>query len=154
MVRPMMTLIFQNCCFKICHSYCHHGKHQQWGHLHHYVPSKNELARIVQESCMQDLLGMCTRYVHFLARFLHNLASNGACKILQGCCKNNYLQVCTFFCKILQELVQNCARIGARLCKNRARKWTYHVHVPSKSCMLDSCTILHDLASSVHYVHT
>ena len=40
------------------------------------------------------------------------------------------------------------ARIGARLCKNRARKGTYRVHVPSKSCMQDSCTILHDLASS------
>ena len=34
------------------------------------LPSKNELARsckIVQESCMQDLLGTCTRYVPFLA---------------------------------------------------------------------------------------
>ena len=41
---------------------------------------------------------------------------------------------CTFFCKILQELVQDCG--------------TYRVHVPSKSCMQDSCTILHDLASS------
>ena len=36
----------------------------------------------------------------------------------------------------------------ARLCKNRARKGTYRVHVPYKSCMQDSCTILHDLASS------
>ena len=32
--------------------------------------------------------------------------------------------------------------------KNRASKGTYRVHVPSKSCMQDSCTILHDLASS------
>ena len=35
-----------------------------------YLPSKNELARsckIVQEPCMQDLLGTCTRYVPFLA---------------------------------------------------------------------------------------
>ena len=44
---------------------------------------------------------------------------------------------CTISCKIC-----------ARLCKNRARKGTYRVHVPSKSCMQDSCTILHDLASS------
>ena len=30
----------------------------------------------------------------------------------------------------------------ARLCKSRARKGTYRVHVPSKSCMQDSCKIL------------
>ena len=111
--------------------------------LRRLLPSKNELARsckIVQESCMQDLLGTCTRYVPFLARFLHNLAH------------------------ILQDMVQDFARDAARIitckfahffarscknwCKNRARKGTYRVHVPSKSCMQDSCTILHDLASS------
>ena len=37
---------------------------------------------------------------------------------------------------------EDLARIGARLCKNRARKGTYRVHVPSKSCMQDSCKIL------------
>ena len=53
--------------------------------------SKNELARsckIVQESCMQDLLGTCTQYV---PRFLHNLAH------------------------ILQEMVQDFARDAARI---------------------------------------
>ena len=34
----------------------------------------------------------------------------------------------------LQELVQDCARIVQE-------KGTYRVHVPSKSCMQDSCTI-------------
>ena len=40
---------------------------------------------------MQDLLGTCTRYVPFLARFLHNLAH------------------------ILQEMVQDFARDAARI---------------------------------------
>ena len=81
------------------------------------MPSKNELARsckIVQESCMQDLLGTCTQYVPFLARFLHNLAhilqemvqdfARDAARIIT--CK-----FAQFFCKILEELVQDCARI-------------------------------------------
>ena len=40
-------------------------------------PTKTNLqdhAKILQESCMQVLLGTCTRYVPFLARFLHSLA--------------------------------------------------------------------------------
>ena len=77
---------------------------------------RNKLARsckIVQESCMQDLLGTCTRYVPFLARFLHNLAP-----ILAKNCAN--LQVlnysCSISCKILHHFlqdnnVQDCARI-------------------------------------------
>ena len=62
------------------------------------------------------------------------------CKILQVAARIITCISCTF--------LQDLARIGARLCRNRARKGTYRVHVPSKSCMQDSCTILHDLASS------
>ena len=92
---------------------------------------------------MQDLLGTCTRYVPFLARFLHNLAH-----ILQEMVQDFARDAArTITCKFAHFL-QDLARIGARLCKNRARKGTYRVHVPSKSCMQDSCTILHDLASS------
>ena len=110
------------------------------------MPSKNELARsckIVQESCMQDLLGTCTRCPFsctILAQSCTYLARNGA-RFCKKCCKNNYLE-------FLAHFLQDLARIGARLCKNRARKGTYRVHMPSKSCMQDSCTILHDLASS------
>ena len=79
-------------------------------------PAKTNLqdhARILQESCMQVLLGTCTRYVPFLARFLHNLAH------------------------ILQEMVQDFARVAARIitciffarsCKN----WCKIVHQSCK----------------------
>ena len=109
-------------------------------------PSKNELARsckIVQESCMQDLLGTCTRYVPFLARFLHNLAPI----LARSCKKCANLQVIILAASLAKSCTISC-KICARRCKNRARKGTYHVHMPSKSCMQDSCTILHDLASS------
>ena len=66
-------------------------------------------ARFLQESCMQDLLGTCTGYVPFLARFLHNLAH-----ILQDMVQDFAARVAAriitcISCKILQELVQDCA---------------------------------------------
>ena len=76
----------------------------------------------------------------YLARSCTYLARNGA-RFCKRCCKNNYRSFLHIF-------LQDLARIGARLCENRSRKGTYRVHVPSKSCMQDSCTILHDLASS------
>ena len=45
-------------------------------------------------------------------------------------------------------LHDSCMHNLAHILKNCARKGTYRVHVPSKSCMQDSCTILYDLASS------
>ena len=66
-----------------------------------------------------------------LAQSCTYLARNGA-RFCKSCCKNNYLHFLHIF----------CPRIGARLCKNRARKGKYRVHVPSKSCMQDSCKIL------------
>ena len=71
-----------------------------------------------------------------LHQFLLDLAKN---------CAN--LQVIILAASLAKSCTISC-KICARLCKNRARKGTYRVHVPSKSCMQDSCTILHDLASS------
>ena len=90
---------------------------------------------------MQDLLGTCTRYyVPFLARFLHNLAHIILQEMVQDFARDAASS--HIFCKVLQELVQDCARTVQEKGHN------YRVHVPSKSCMQDSCAILHDLASS------
>ena len=117
------------------------------------LPSKNELARscrILARLCKNLACKTCMARARDMSLFLHD-----SCTILQDLahilqemvqdfardaariitCK--FGVSCTFFCKILQELVQDCARKG-----------TYRVHAPSKSCMQDFCTILHDLASS------
>ena len=79
-----------------------------------------------------------------MSLFLHD-----SCTILHISCKDFARDAARIItCKFAHFLQDRLARIGARLCKNRARKGTYHLHVPSKSCMQDSCTILHDLASS------
>ena len=101
------------------------------------VPSKNELARSCK-ICARILHARLAWHVHaicpfsckILAQSCTYLARNGA-RFCKSCCKNNYLH-----------FLQDLARNGARLCKNRARKGTYCVHVPSKSCMQDSCKIL------------
>ena len=81
-------------------------------------PAKTNLeehARILQESCMQDLLATCTRYVPFL----HNLAP-----ILARSCKKsarnsklagNYS--CSISCKILHHFLQESCKIVQELCK-------------------------------------
>ena len=114
---------------------------------------------------LQDHARLCKN----LARILHarlawhvHAICPFSCTILTQSC-TILTQSCTNSCKILQKsarnsnfilaasLAKSCTiscKICARLCKNRARKGTYRVHVPSKSCMQDSCTILHDLASS------
>ena len=104
------------------------------------MPSKNELARscknlarILHASLAWHMHVICPFSCSILAQSCTYLARNGA-RFCKSCCKNNYLH----FLHILQDL----ARIGARLCKNRARKGTYRVHMPSKSCMQDSCKIL------------
>ena len=112
------------------------------------VTQQKRTCKIMQESCMQDLHGTCTRYVPFLARFLHNLARsctyfarNGA-RFCKGCCKNNnYLQVWSFLHHFLQDLaryVQDCARIvqekGHITC-------TFHASLACK-ILAQSCMIL------------
>ena len=62
---------------------------------------------------MQDLLGTCTRYVPFLARFLHNLAhilQEMVQDFARDAARMKFGVSCTFL-KILQELVQDCLRI-------------------------------------------
>ena len=117
-----------------------HSFFQHFGHL--APPSKNELARsckIVQESCMQDLLGTCTRYVPFLARFFHNLAKNVqtviilAASLAKSCTIARYVQDCA---RIVQEtghiastcqaslackiLAQSCMILQVRFCWARS----------------------------------
>ena len=70
-----------------------------------------DCARILQESCMQDLHAMCPFSCTILAQSCTYLARNGA-RFCKSCCKNNYLHFLNIFCKILQELVQDCARKG------------------------------------------
>ena len=111
-------------------------------------PQQKRTCKIMQDCARMILHARLSWHVHaicpfsctILAQSCTYLARNGA-RFCKRCCKNNYLGFLhiNFFARL--------ARIGARLCKNRARKGTYRVHVPSKSCMQDSCTILHDLAS-------
>ena len=87
-------------------------------------------ARILQESCMQDLHAICPFSCTILAQSCTYLARNGA-RFCKSCCKNNYLHFLHIFCKILQELVQDCARKG-----------TYCVQVSHARFLQDSCMIL------------
>ena len=75
-----------------------------------------------------------------MSLFLHNLAH-----ILQEMVQDFARVAARIF---LAHFLQDLARIGARLCKNRARKGTYRMHVLHARFLQDSCTILHDLASS------
>ena len=96
--------------------------------------------KIVQESCKNLACKTCLTRARDMSLFLHD-SCNNSCKILQK------MQVIILAATLAKSCTISC-KICARLCKNRARKGTYRVHVPSKSCMQDSCTILHDLASS------
>ena len=106
-------------------------------------PSKNELARsckIVQESCMQDLLGTCTRYVPFLARFLHNLAPILA-RSCKKCARNAGNYSCSNSCKSLHHFLQDMCKIVQESCKkrdiSRARaKQVLHARFVQDSCMI------------------
>ena len=114
-------------------------------------PSKNELAR----SCKNLACKTCMARACDMSLFLHD-----SCTILQD------------LAHILQEMVQDFARDAARIitckfgvsctisCKICARSCKIvqesckkrdisHARVPCKSCMQDSCAILHDLASLV-----
>ena len=112
------------------------------------LPSKNELARsckIVQESCKNLACKTClarARDVPFLARFLHNLAPILA-RSCKKCARNASNYSCINSCKILHHFLQDMCEIVQESCKKRPRKG--HIactHVPSKSCMQDSCKIL------------
>ena len=108
-----------------------------------FLPSINELARLCKNLACKTCLARArdmSLFLHdsctILPQFLQDLAKK---------CAN--LQVIILAASLANSYTISC-KICARLCINRARKGTYRVHVPSKSCMQDSCTILHDLASS------
>ena len=86
-------------------------------------------------------------HVHTICPFLHNLAPILA-RSCKKCARNAGNYSCSNSCKILHQFLQDMCKIVQESCKKCARKGTYRVHVQSKSCMPDSCTILHDLASS------
>ena len=100
-----------------------------------------DCTRILQESCIQDLLGTCTRYMSLFlhvsctipARSCTYLARNGA-RFCKSCCKNNYLHFLHIF---LQELVQDCARIvqekGHIACTCQA---SLECKILAQSCMI------------------
>ena len=52
-----------------------------------------DCARILQESCMQDLLGTCTRYVHDSCTILH-ISCKKCARFCKSCCKNERHQWC------------------------------------------------------------
>ena len=102
-------------------------------------PSKNELARSCKNlarSCTQDLHAICPFSCTILHQFLQDLAKNV-----------QEMQVIILAATLAKSCTISC-KICARLCKNRARKGTYRVQVLHARFLQDSCTILHDLASS------
>ena len=112
-----------------------------------YNPAKTNLqdhARL----CKNLACKTCLARARDMSLFLHD-----SCTILHISCKKSVVQdfardvARIITCKFAQFFARSCKNC-ARLCKNHARKGTYRVHVPSKSYMQDSCTILHDLASS------
>ena len=85
-----------------------------------------DMSLFLHDSCtiLQDL-------AHILQEMVQDFARDAA-RIIT--CK--FGVSCTFFCKIFKNWCKIVQEKGHR------------VHAPSKSCMQDSCTILHDLASS------
>ena len=110
--------------------------------IHEYVSfasaQQKRTCKIVQESCKNLACKTCLARARDMSLFLHD-----SCTILhqflqdlvKKCARNAFLQ------QLLQNLAPFLARY-VRLCKNRARKGTCCMHVPSKSCMQDSCKIL------------
>ena len=105
-------------------------------------PAKTNLqdhARILQESCMQDLHAICPFSCTILHQFLQDLAKNV-----------QEMQVIILAATLAKSCTISC-KICARLCKNRARKGTSRASLACKILarfLHNSCTILHDLASS------
>ena len=112
------------------------------------TPSANPAKTNLQD-CARILHARLASHVHAICPFSCTILAQSctnSCKILQENVTAN-LQVIILAASLAKSCTISC-KICARLCKNRARKGTYRVHVPSKSCLQDSCTILHDLASS------
>ena len=108
-----------------------------------WLPTQEKrTCKIMQEFCKNLACKSCLAHARDMSLYLHNLAQEMVQDFARvNCCKNNYLHFLHIFCKILQELVQDCARIVQE-------KEQYRVHVLHARFLQDSCTILHDLASS------
>ena len=91
-------------------------------------------------ACARDM----SLFLHDSCTMLHN-----SCKILKKkkCGRNSKLAgnySCSISCKILHHFLQDMCKImqdSARIVQEKG-------HIACKSCMQDSCTILHDLVSS------
>ena len=108
--------------------------------------SKNELARLCKNLACKTCLA-CARDI--LSLFLHDsctyLARNGE-RFCKSCCKNNYLHFLHIFCKIMA--CKNWCKIVQESCKQRDISRACAKQVLHARFLQDSCTILHDLASS------
>ena len=105
-----------------------------------------DLARIGARLCKNLACKTCLARARDMSLFLHD-----SCTILhQSCLARSCKKTCklagNYFCSISCKILHHF--LCKIMCKNRARKGTYRVHVPSKSCMQNSSTILHDLESS------
>ena len=100
--------------------------HCSVGQSHSAKANLQDHARILQESCIQDLHAICPFSCTILHQFLQDLAKNV-----------QEMQVIILAATLAKSCTISC-KICARLCKNRARKGTYRVQV----FMQDSCKIL------------
>ena len=113
-------------------------------------PSKNELprlcknlARILHARLAWHVHAMCPFSCTILAQACTYLARNGA-RFCKSCCKNNYLH----FLHIFARSCKNWCKIVQESCKIRDISRARAKQVLHARFLQDSCTILHDLASS------
>ena len=95
---------------------------------------------------MQDLLGMCTRYVPFLAQsctILHQFLQDLAKK-----CKLTGSYSCSISCKILHHFLQESCKIVQELCKIVQEKGHNACTCQASLACKILARFLHDLASS------
>ena len=134
-----------------------HESHGQIVRVERCIPAKTNLqdhARLCK-NLARILHARLAWHVHAICPFSCTVLAQSCTKFLQDLAKNvQEMQVIILAATLAKSCTISC-KISARLCKNRARNvqekgHDYRVHVPSKSCMQDSCncTILHDLASS------
>ena len=115
-----------------------------------YMLTQQKQTCKIMQNCARILHARLAWHVHAICPFSCTILAQSCTNSCKSCKKINVqeTQVIILAASLAKSCTISC-KICARLCKNRARKGTYRVHVPRKSCMQDhSCTILHDLASS------
>ena len=123
--------------------------HQSWEE-----PSKKELARsckIVQESCKNLACKTCLARARDMSLFLHDSCTISH-QFLQDLAKNvqemQIIILAATLAPFLARYVQDCARIVQEMCKKRDISRARAKQVLHARFLQDSCTILHDFASS------